>query len=125
MATETINRTLDTTGTTGKGKKPRKARTPKLALDTHDGNLNTKLVAEDALELARMAYKRLTQICNGKKVRKTGTADSPILTTYPLDRMSDARRKYYEDQFADLHKAAFAALEVGRKVSVAAASVPD
>lgn len=126
MATETINRTLDTTtATAGKGKKSRKARTPKLALDTHDGNLNTKLVAEDALELARMAYKRLTQICNGKKVRNVGTKDIPSLATFPLERMSDARRKYYEDQFADLHKTAFSALEMGRKVSATTSNVPD
>lgn len=124
MTTETINRTSETTNT-GKGKKNRKARTPKLNLDASNGNLNTKLVAEDALELCRMAYKRLTQICNGKKIRNVGTKDNPALVTFPLERMSDARRKYYEDQFADLHKTAFSALEVGRKVSATSSNVPD
>jgi hypothetical protein len=113
MTTNKVERTSET--------KARKTKTPKLKLSTTDGNLNTKLVAEDALEVARVAYKRLMQIVNGQKVR--GIGDEQV--KYPLGAMSDARRKYYEDQFAALHESAFQALQMGKRVSAAAVNVPD
>jgi hypothetical protein len=103
-------------------KKSRKARVPKLNL-TPDANLNTKLVAEDALLVAKIAYKRLMQICNGKKIR--GTKEKGNYKEFPLQAMSDARRKYYEDQFAALHSTAFSALEHGRKMEAVSVNVPD
>jgi hypothetical protein len=100
------------------GRKPRKS---KINYSETDGNLNSKLLAEDSLELARMAYKRLMRICNGKAVRGKDSDRKE----FPLSAMSEARRKFYEDEFASLHEQAFAALALGRKVSAVSRNVPE
>lgn len=100
----------------------RKPRTPKIHL-TADGNENTKLVAENAYLLVSQGYRRLMQVCHGKRVR--GSKDKGDYQEFPLEKMSDARRKYYEDKFALLHEMAFSSLEHGRKVETVTEAVPD
>jgi hypothetical protein len=100
------------------------ARGHKLILKIDDGNWNTYQVAEDALELAKMAYKRLVQIVNGKKVRNVGSKEQPVKQEFPLESMSEERRKFYEDEFAAIHEQAFKVLETGRKNVTIVRNVP-
>jgi hypothetical protein len=101
--------------------KQRKQRVPSIKL-TDDANKNTMLVAENALQFARLAYKKLMRICNGRMVR--GTKEKGNYQEFPLEPMSDARRKYYEDAFAALHDAAFSALEHRKRAEPVSVNVP-
>lgn len=104
-------------------KTTRKNRVPRIKLSVTDGNANTKAIAENAYLMCEAAYKRLMQICNGKKVR--GSKDKGNYQEFPLETMSDARRKHYEDRFAALHAHAFDSLEHGRKMDAVTVAVPD